>query len=203
MRFFSVPLAFLLAVSPAAAAGSAGTVLDYRVTVHLRGNPQPLETRLKVVTRPPVATRNRVKRPRMVGWNLIAVPGKDGLPPASVLARVQSLLYLEAPAAGLVPRSGGMHFGTRFCRLWQAQTPPDAGAFIYLVEISPNLLALSYASASLSEGEIASLEMSLTGFTLADRPAPAESGAALLRTLRVWSALEARDNPEQEAEVVQ
>lgn len=201
MRFFSAFLASLLAVLPVAAAPPGGTVLEYRVKVLLRGAEAPLETHLRVSTRPPVATRNRVKRPRIVGWQIAAVPGKGGLPPAAVLARVESLLYLESPAAGILPREGGLRFGKRFCRFWQVQTPPSVGAFVYLAELSPNLLALAYLSASLPEGEIATVEMALTDVTLASKPAPAESGAVLLRTLRGWGAL-LEDDPVQQTEQV-
>jgi hypothetical protein len=130
------------------------------------------------------------------------LPGKGALPSAAVLARVSGLLYLEAPAAGLVPREGGMHFGKRFCRLWQARTPSSVGAFVYLVEVAPDLLALSYLSASLPEGEIASLEMRLEGVALGVPPAPAEDGMALLRTLRAWGALAEAGNDVMEVEQV-
>ena len=189
MRYFSWILACALFVSARAAGGHEGTVLDYKVIVRLRDAAQPQELHLRVTTTPPVAVRNKVKRPRYVGWKLRILPGKGATPPASVLARVASLMYLEGPASGLVPREGGTRFGKRFCRLWQAQTPSSVGAFVYLVEVAPDLLALSYLSASLPEGELATIEIHLEGVTLAHPPAPAEEGMVLLKTLRSWGAL--------------
>ncbi len=189
MRYFSVLLASSLVALSLEAAGAGGTVLDYKVVVRMRDGGAPAESRLQVVTTAPVATRNRTKRPRFVGWRIRAFPGKGGLPPASVLARVESLLYLEGPESGVVPREGGMRLGKRFCRLWQALTPSAVGAFVYLAEISPNLLALSYLSASLPEGDLASIEIHLEGVSLGPAPAPAEDGTVLLRTLRRWGAL--------------
>lgn len=189
MRYFSVILASALMALSVDAAGSGGTVLDYKVVVRMRDGGAPLESRLQVVTTAPVATHNKVKRPRFVGWRIRAFPGRGGLPPASVLARVESLLYLEGPTSGVVPREGGMRFGKRFCRLWQAVTPSSVGAFVYLAEVSPNLLALSYLSASLPEGDLASIELHLEGVSLGSAPAPAEDGTVLLRTLRKWGAL--------------
>ncbi|NTV76004.1 MAG: hypothetical protein HGA66_17595 [Holophaga sp.] len=189
MRYFSVILASALMALSVDAAGSGGTVLDYKIVVRMRDGGAPLESRLQVVTTAPVATRNKVKRPRFVGWRIRAFPGRGGLPPASVLARVESLLYLEGPTSGVVPREGGMRFGKRFCRLWQAVTPSSVGAFVYLAEVSPNLLALSYLSASIPEGALASIELHLEGVSLGPAPAPAEDGTVLLRTLRRWGAL--------------
>jgi hypothetical protein len=202
MRYFSAILVFGFMAGSAMAAGTSGTVLDYQVIVRLRDQPEAQVSRLQVATTPPVATHNHVKRLRFVGWKVKALPGKGGLPPASVLARVAGLLYLEAPTPALVPREGGMHFGKRFCRLWQARTPSSVGAFVYLVEVAPDLLALSYLSVSLPEGEIASLEMRLDGVTLGTAPAPAEDGMALLRTLRSWGALSEAANDAVDVEQV-
>ena len=189
MPYFSWILAPALLVSARVAGGHEGTVLEYQAIIHLRDGGPPLETRLQVATTPPVAVRNKVKRPRYVGWKVRVLPGRSALPPAAVLARLESLLYLEGPTGGLVPREGGTRFGKRFCRLWQVPTPPSMGAFVYLVEVAPDLLALSYFSASLPEGEVASLELHLQGVNLAAKPAPAEEGMVLLRTLRSWGAL--------------
>lgn len=177
-------------------------MLEYRVIVRMRDSDQLREARLQVATTPPATVRNKVKRPRFVGWNLRATPGKGGLPPASVLARVVSLLYLEGPSDGLIPREGGLRFGKRFCRLWQAQTPAGMGAFVYLVEVAPDLLALSYLSASLPEGEFASIEIHLEGVTLAKAPAPAEDGMVLLKTLRSWGALVEPDQQAMQVEEI-
>lgn len=189
MRFFSVILAFGLAAGFLRAAANDQTVLDYQVVVHLKDRPAPLEARLRLTTTPPVATHNHVKRPRMVGWKVKVLPGKGGPLPAWALARVENLFYLEAPAAGILPREGGLRFNGRFCRLWQAQTPPSLGAFVYLVEVSRDLLALSYFSASVRQGDLEAVELRLTGVALAKVPAPAEEGGSLLRTLRAWGAL--------------
>jgi hypothetical protein len=182
-------LAPALFFSASLAGGHEGTVLDYQAIVHLREGARSLETHFQVATTPPVPVRNKVKRPRYVGWKVRFRPGKGPLPPAAVLARVESLLYLEGPTDGLVPREGGTRFGKRFCRLWQVQTPPQLGAFVYLVEVAPDLLALSYLSASLPEGDVASLEIHLEGVSVAAKPAPAEEGMVLLHTLRSWGML--------------
>lgn len=186
MRFFAV----LLGIGAAAAAWGATrdvTVLDYKLVIRLRDGAS-LENRLEVTTTPPVATHNRVKRPRYVGWKVRLAPGRGGLPPAAVAARVQQMLYLEAPVEGLQPREGGVRFNGRLCRFWQVPTPSSVGAFIYLAEVAPDLLALAYLSASLPDGDLASVELRLERVALADRPAPAEEGAVLLRTLRSWGA---------------
>jgi len=174
---------------PALAAASGGTVLEYKVMVRLRDGGRPLESRMQVVTLPPVETHNKIKHPRLVGWQVKALPGKGGLPSAAVRNRLESLLYLEGPSSGLVPREGGLRFGKRFCRFWQAQTPASVGAFVYLVEVAPDLLALAYLSASLPDGELATIEIHLEKATLARNPAPAADGMVLLRTLRSWGAL--------------
>jgi hypothetical protein len=202
MRYFSVILAFAFLACANVAAGHEGTVLDYRVTIHLREGGPAQEARLQLITTPPVATRNRVKHPRYVGWKVRAMAGRGPLPSAAVLARVESLLYLEGPASGLVPREGGMRFGRRFCRLWQAVTPASVGAFVYLVEVAPDLLALSYLSASLPEGDIAALEIHLEGVALGPAPAPAEQGMVLLRTLRAWGSLVESDQQVMEVEQI-
>lgn len=202
MPYFSWVLALAAVFSACVAEGHEGTMLDYKVIIRLRDAAQPLEARLRVTTTPPVAVRNKVKRPRYVGWRVAVLPGPGAAPPAWVLARVGSLLYLEGPADGLVPREGGVRFGPRFCRLWQAQTPASVGAFVYLVEVAPNLLALSYLSASLPEGDLASIEMHLEGVAMASAPAPAEEGMVLLRTLRSWGALlEADQQPMTSEEI--
>jgi hypothetical protein len=79
-----------------------------------------------------------------------------------------------------------MRFAGRWCRLWQVQTPPEVGAYAYLVEVAPGLLALAYLSATLPEGDIRSLEIHLAGMSLGRHAVPAEEGTALLKTLRHW-----------------
>ena len=203
MKYFPGFLACgLLAVSTVAAAND-GTVLEYTVLVRLREGGAPLEGRLRLATTPPVAVHNKVKRPRFVGWTLKAMPGKGAPLPAAVLTRLEGLMYLEGPASGLVPRSGGMRFGNRSCRLWQALTPPSVGAFVYLVEVAPNLLALSYLSASLPEGSLTSIEMHLDKVALAKAPAPAAEGTVLLRTLRQWGVLLDDDQQVMETDQIQ
>jgi len=186
MRFFKAILAAALSL-PLSAAGPASTVLEYRVKVRLREAPAPLEGTLRVVTLPPVQTRNRVKRPRYVGWRVETLP--EGRFPAYVRARLERLLYLEGSGPGLVPREGGLRIEGRFCRFWQAQTPAAVGAFVYLAEVGPDLLALAYLSASLPDGDLATVEMHLEKAQSGPGAAPAEAGGALLATLRQWGAL--------------
>ena len=52
------------------------------------------------------------------------------------------------------------------------------------MEVAPNLLALSYLSASLGEGDLATIEVQLDRFQLDARAVPAEEGQQLLRTLQ-------------------
>jgi len=203
MKYFPVICGLALSAFSALAAGPGETVLDYKVGVRLREGGPIREFRMELATTPPVATASRRKHKRLVGWRLRARPGRDGLPPASVLTRVAGLFYLAEPAPSLVPREGGVRFGNRFCRFWQAQTPASVGAFVYLVEVAPDLLALDYLSASLAEGEIATLEIHLEKVAMAREPAPAEDGERLLHTLRKWGALLEAGNQMMEPEQIQ
>ncbi|BDU77502.1 hypothetical protein [Mesoterricola sediminis] len=198
MRFFQLILAAAFLSLPVTAAGSVPTTLDYRVKVRLRDAAAPLEGTLKVATLPPIQTRNRVKKPRFVAWRVTLQP--EGRFPAPVAARLARLLYLEGPGPGLVPREGGIRVGSRFCRFWQAQTPASVGAFVYLAEIGPDLLALSYLSASLPDGEIASVELHLDRAACAPGALPAEEGRALLTSLKQWGAL-LEESPMQEERI--
>jgi len=178
--------AMLTLAFTAAVGAHGGAVLDYRVKVRLRDDSAWSETRFRLVTTPALVTRNKVKKPRMGTWRVEA--GRGPAPGAAVLARVRGLLYFSGPTAQTLRRESGMRVRNRWCRLWQAQAPEGVPAYAYLVEVAPNLLALSYLSASLPEGDIAALEIHLEDAALGARPSPAEDGTALLHTLQRWGS---------------
>jgi hypothetical protein len=159
MRLFSSLLTLVFPVLPLLAGGADGASLDYRLKVRLRDAPAMVESSFRVVAMPPLATRGRVQR----------------------------LCYFSGPGVETVPLATGMKFAGRWCRLWQVQTPREVGAYAYLAEVAPGLLALAYLSASLPEGDIRSVEIHLSGLSLGRRAAPAEEGAALLKTLQHWA----------------
>ena len=141
----------------------------------------------RVLTTPALITGNRVKKPRMGGWRIEPWGDHRGTSPV-VLARVASLLYFSGPSPELTVRDSGMVLGGRSCRLWQAPAPAGMAAYIYLAEVAPHLLALSYFSANLGEGDIDALEVHLVKVELGSHPCPAEEGGTLLRTLQRWRA---------------
>jgi hypothetical protein len=186
MRLFSSLCTFAL---PAilVAGGTDNARLDYRLKVCLRDQPAALEGGFRVVASPALVTRNRAKRPRMGSWQIEPLAGSGAAPSPALLARMLGLCYFSGPSAQLVPLATGMRFGGRWCRLWQVQIPPQVGAYAYLVEVAPGLLALAYLSANRPGGDIRSLEIHLTSLSLGHRAAPAEEGTALLRTLQRWA----------------
>ena len=187
MRFFSI---ILILAFPALAAGVTDDArLDYRLKVRLRGDPAVMETAFRMVATPALVTRSKVKRPRMGRWLIEPLPGLGAAPSPALLARVLNLCYFSGPTAQAVPLATGMRFAGRWCRLWQVRTPPEVGAYVYLAEVAPGLLALAYLSATLPEGEVRSLEIHLSTLSLGRRAAPAEEGTALLRTLQHWADL--------------
>jgi hypothetical protein len=186
MRLFSSLLTLVFPVLPLLAGGADGASLDYRLKVRLRDAPAMVESSFRVVAMPPLATRGRVQRPRMGSWRIEPL-GPGTAPSPALLARVLRLCYFSGPGVETVPLATGMKFAGRWCRLWQVQTPREVGAYAYLAEVAPGLLALAYLSASLPEGDIRSVEIHLSGLSLGRRAAPAEEGAALLKTLQHWA----------------
>jgi hypothetical protein len=148
-----------------------------------------MDTGFRVVTTPPLITGNKVKRLRMGAWRIEPLPGGGVVPSRAVLARALGLCYFSGPTDQVAPLGTGMRLNRRWCRLWQVQAPPQVGAYVYLVEVAPNLLALAYLTATLPEGDIRSMEIHLTGVSLGARVAPAEEGTTLLKTLQHWAAL--------------
>jgi hypothetical protein len=126
-------------------------------------------------------------------WQIEPLARRGAAPSGALLARVLGLCYFSGPVPQTVPLATGIKFGGRRCRLWQMQTPPGAGAYVYLAEVAPGLLALAYLSATLPEGEYRSLEIHLDRVALGRRVVPAEEGAALLRTLQHWGGLGGSD----------
>ncbi len=187
MRFFSSLLSLACAALPLLAGGPDQARLDYRLKVRLRGDPAMVEGGFRIVATPALATRNKVQRPRMGSWQLEPLTRGEGAPSPALLARALGLCYFSGPPVQAVPLATGMRLGKRWCRLWQVQTPSQVGAYVYLVEVAPGLLALAYLSANLPEGDIQSLEIHLAGLSLGPRPVPVEEGTALLKTLRQWA----------------
>jgi hypothetical protein len=177
-----LPTAALLAASP------GGATLDYRIKVVEREGAVAQEHAFRLVTTPALVTRNKVQKPRLGGWRIEPV---GPAPSAFLMTRILGLCYFAGPGTQVVPLPSGIRLGRRWCRLWQVRTPPGVAAYAYLAEVAPGLLALDYLSAKLPDGDPRgprSLEMRLEGADLGARVAPAEEGAALLRTLEHWAA---------------
>lgn len=195
MRCFSILGLWVLPACFALAGPGEGTELDYRLKVRLQEESAWVESGFRVVTTPALVTRNRVKKPRMGGWRVEPLPGVGEAPSAALLARVRSLLYFSGPSPQTAPRASSQTLGSRQCRLWQVQTPAGIAAYIYLAEVAPKLLALSYLSVTLDQGDIAAMEIHLVGVTPGSHPSPAQEGTTLLRTLQRWSLREGQGNP--------
>jgi hypothetical protein len=180
----------ILAV-PAGLAWAGATdraVLDYQMKYQRRSDPTWQECRFRVVTTPALVLHQRRPQPRMGGWRIEAVAGAGPAPGAAILAQAANLMYFSGPTPGLLARDSSMVLDQRRCRLWQVPAAPGVAAYAYLAELAPNLLALSYFSASLRDGDLAAMEIHLTGVELGARPSPPADGTALLRTLARWSA---------------
>jgi hypothetical protein len=188
MRFFAALLRAALVSLHLAAAGQEGAVLDYHLKVRLRDQPAAVESGFRLVTSPALAVRARVKRARFGAWRIepLAVGGRK--PSPALLMQALGLCYFSGPTAQVVPLGQGMTFNHHWCRLWQVQAAPEVGAYAYLAEVAPGLLALAYLSAALPEGDIAAVEIHLASVSLGPGTVPAEEGTALLRTLRIWAA---------------
>lgn len=159
--------------------------LEYRLKLRFREDAQPVEARFTLTPTAPLVTRNKVQKPRLGGWRLEGVQ-KEGaaVPMSMVLARAERLLYLSGPTDELMPTGVVVRFGPKPCRVWQVKASPNTRTYAYLVELRPDLLALSYLSASFAEGDLAAIEIQLERFQLDSRAMPAEEGQQLLRTLR-------------------
>ena len=202
MGLFSSLLTWACPVLPLLAGGPDDARLDYRLKARLREEPAEVDSGFRVVASPALITGNKVKRPRMGRWQIEPLARAGGASPA-LLARALRLCYFSGPTPQAVPLTTGMKFGNRWCRLWQVQTPPEVGAYVYLVEVAPGLLALAYLSATFPQGDLRSLEIHLSGVALGRRAAPAEEGTALLKTLKLWAdQADAEDGGVQESEAV-
>jgi hypothetical protein len=188
MKVSAAVLCIALAALPlAAAAGGGGAVLDYHFRARLADQDAPVEGGFRLVTSPALVVRSRVKKPRMGSWRIEPLPGSTVPLPAGLLVRMLEFCYFSGPTAQTAPLDLTLALGHRRCRLWQVQAPPGAGAYAYLAELAPGLLAVDYLSAVLPAGAVRSLELRLAGVAMGPRPAPAEEGTALLRSLRAWS----------------
>jgi len=186
MRWFPACI-FALALSSMAAGATEDARLDYRIKVRLKGQPDVLESGFRVLATAPLVTRNHKQRRRLGSWEILPLAGKGAAPSPALLVQALNLCYFSGPTAEAVPLATGMQFAGHWCRLWQVRIPPQVGAYAYLAEVAPGLLALAYFSAALPGGSVRSLEVHLAGVALGPRTVPAEEGTALLRTLQAWA----------------
>ena len=197
-------LSALPALLMATAAPRGTGSLEYRVKLRMQGETVPIETRCTLIPTHVVATANRVKKAHMGAWRLEAQQPKGAaFSQAMVLARVERMLYFSGPVPEVAPRALVVRFGEKPCRVWAAEVPPKISAYAYLAEVAPGLLALSYFSGSFPEGDVAALEIQLESFRLEPGVAPAEDGAALIRTLRRMAAAPRGGSLEGETQLVQ
>jgi len=194
MGFFSSLLTWSFPVLPLLAGGPDDARLDYRLKVRLRDEPAEVDCGFRMIATPALVTGNRVQRLRMGRWK-IEPPARGAAPSPALMARALRLCYFSGPTPQAVPLATGMKFGNRWCRLWQVRTPPEVGAYVYLVEVSPGLLALAYLSATFPQGDVRSMEVHLAGLTLGRGAVPAEEGTALLKTLQHWADQAAAEDP--------
>jgi hypothetical protein len=192
MRWFAVCLV-VLALPLLAAAPAQDARLDYRIKAVLRDG-AVVDGAFQVLATRPLVTRNHVQRHRLGSWEIR--PQAPGVAPA-FLVQALNLCYFAGPTDQVAPLAEGVRFQGRWCRLWQVRTPPRLGAYAYLAEVAPGLLALAYLSAARPQADFTSLEIRLVGLSLGRAPAPAEDGLALLRTLRAWSEAPAPAETEQ------
>jgi hypothetical protein len=193
MKVMSAALCMFMATLPMVAGTAEGAVLDYRYRARLADQPAWVEGRFRVLTTPALNVHSRVKQPRMGEWRIEpqAAPGAAA-PSAGLLVRALGLCYFSGPTDRTAPLDLTQAFGGRRCRLWKVRVPEAVGAYAYLAEVAPGLLALDYFSAVLPAGEVRSLEIHLAGVALGARTVPVEDGTALLRTLGAWAALASR-----------
>ncbi len=159
--------------------------LRYRMQLWMHGDPQPLETRFRLQSTEGTRSQNRVQKPRMGGWHL-EVDRAQGTPyaQAMILARAERLLYLAGPAPQTRPEPISLRFGNRSLPVWSLEIPKGIHASTVLVEVTPGLLALCDFSARFERGDVDRVELHLEGLDGTASLAPAESGTALLSTLR-------------------
>jgi hypothetical protein len=170
--------------------------LRYRMQLWMRGDPQPLETRFRLLSTAIAHSHNKVQKPRMGGWRLEA-DRTQGTPyaQAMLLGRAERLLYLAGPAPQTRSEPILLRFGTRSLPVWSLEIPRGVHASTVLVEIRPRLLALCDFSARFERGDVARVELHLEALDSTAGLAPAEAGTTLLSTLQAW-AREAQQEPE-------
>lgn len=204
MRSLSVVPALLFSVLlyGGAADKPAQGALNYRAVMTFRDGRAPVVSRFVLTPTAVVETRNKVKKPRMGGWRLEAEQRKeDAYPQSAALIRLERLLYFAGPTPELVPKPIYVRYAGRQCQVWQVPVPAGVQAYAYLVEVAPGILALSYYSGGIGDGEIAGVELQLERFQLQPSAAPAEQGTLLLSTLKQLTAA-SRPSAEGGAEVV-
>lgn len=162
--------------------------LRYRMQVWMRGEGEPLEVRFTLRGVPATRTHNRVQKPRMGGWQLEA-DRSEGTPyaQAMLLARAERLLYLAGPAPQTRAEPIALRFGNRSLPVWSLEVPQGLRVSVVLVEVAPKLLALCDLSARFDRGDLARVELHLERPEGTEALVPAESGMALLGTLRAWA----------------
>ncbi|WP_005036488.1 hypothetical protein [Holophaga foetida] len=176
MRMFGALGAWMLSASLFAGTPEG---LSYRFRIQFQGDSEAVEGRFRLVPTPVVRTRNRVKPPRLGGWQVESPSGSV----RGALARVERLLYFAGPGPGTSRRGAVIRYGKRLCPVWDVQTSPKGGIYAYLVEVKPGVLALSYLSGRFASGDLHSVELQLERVDLPAHAAPAEEGTVLLKTL--------------------
>lgn len=160
---------------------NAGTPegLCYKLHLQLHGESEPLEGRFRLLPVPALRTHNRVHPPRFGSWRLESKSSRL----QQALFRVERLLYLSGPTPELSRRGAVIRYGKRLCPVWDVPIPSGSSIYAYLVEVEPGLLALSYLSGNFAGGEFKKVEIQLESVKLSRKPAPAQEGTVLLRTL--------------------
>jgi hypothetical protein len=159
--------------------------LRYRMQLWMRDEAQPLETRFRLESTAGTRSHNKVQKPRMGGWRLEAERNQGtAYAQAMLLGRAERLLYLAGPSPQTRLEPILLRFGNRSLPVWSLEIPTGLHASTVLVEIAPKLLALCDFSARFEHGDVARVELHLESLDSTAGLTPAESGTALLSTLR-------------------
>lgn len=159
--------------------------LRYRMQLWMRDEAQPMETQFRLESTAGTRSHNKVQKPRMGGWRLEAERAQGtAYAQAMLLGRAERLLYLAGPSPQTRLEPILLRFGSRSLPVWSLEIPAGVHASTVLVEVAPKLLALCDFSARFEQGDVARVELHLESLDSTAGLTPAESGTALLSTLR-------------------